>query len=396
MIAPDRLARSGAVWGLALGQTLGYACLYYVFGALIIAWQADLGWSKSALALGPTVAILIAAVLAPVMGRLVDRGVGAWLLTGGAAFGALALFTLGRIETQAQYLAAWAMIGVAQAACLYEVSFAFLVRRLGPSARAAIVRITLIAGFAGTLAFPAGALLSDAFGWRGAVTVAALVMLFILMPVQGWAVFRLRRDAPVPTVESAAADMAATATALRRPAFWALGAALAAIALDHWLLVQFMVPILVEQGHSHGFAVGIAALIGPAQVAGRLLLLTIEKSLSTGRAMLIALAGLFLATGLLIFAGVAPWLAVVFGIMHGGAIGSMTILRPVVIQAVLGQAGYGAIAGFIQIGPLLAGAAAPILGAVLLAGPGIMGVFAFSLFLSGAAFLLVRGLRIVG
>ncbi|MEJ6479092.1 MAG: MFS transporter, partial [Octadecabacter sp.] len=289
MIAPDQLARSPAVWGLAVGQTLGYACLYYVFGALILTWQADLGWSKAALALGPTLAVLIAAPLAPVMGRLVDRGYGAWLLTGGAAFGALALLTLGQIETHWQYLSAWAMIGVAQSACLYEVSFAFLVRRLGPDARAAIVRITLIGGFAGTLAFPAGALLSDAFGWRGAVSIAALVMIFVLVPVQGWAVFRLRRDAPVGTVESEAADRIAVSNALRRPAFWALGAALAAISLDHWLLVQFMVPILTDQGHSVGFAVTIAALIGPAQVAGRLVLLTIEKTLSTGRAMLIAL-----------------------------------------------------------------------------------------------------------
>lgn len=68
---------SPAVWLLAVGQTVAYACLYYVFSALLVAIEADTGWTKAALALGPTLALGMAALAAPMAGRLVDRGWGA-------------------------------------------------------------------------------------------------------------------------------------------------------------------------------------------------------------------------------------------------------------------------------------------------------------------------------
>ena len=93
MTAHD-VARGRAVWALAVAQTLGYACLFYVFAALILFWQADLGWGKSAFATGPLLAILISAALAPVVGRVVDRGRGPEAMTAGSVVGGLALVWL--------------------------------------------------------------------------------------------------------------------------------------------------------------------------------------------------------------------------------------------------------------------------------------------------------------
>ena len=67
------VARGRGVWALALGQTLAYAALFYIFAALVRPWQQALGWDKAAMAAGPTLALLIAAGLAPFAGRLVDR-----------------------------------------------------------------------------------------------------------------------------------------------------------------------------------------------------------------------------------------------------------------------------------------------------------------------------------
>ena len=161
------MGRQGlGVWLLATGQTLGYACMFYSFAALILSLESDLGWDKRLFALGPMLAIGMAAVLAPVMGRQVDEGRGQALLLGGAVLGGLALLGLTQMRSPWQYLALWAVIGVAQSACLYEVAFAYLVRRYGAEARARIIRVTLVAGFASTLAFPAGAALAEAFGWK--------------------------------------------------------------------------------------------------------------------------------------------------------------------------------------------------------------------------------------
>jgi len=36
---PDRAERIG-IWCLAVGQTIGYGCLYYIFAALLLSWDA--------------------------------------------------------------------------------------------------------------------------------------------------------------------------------------------------------------------------------------------------------------------------------------------------------------------------------------------------------------------
>jgi len=394
---PQEIARGRAVWMLAAGQTLGYACLYYIFAALILSWQADLGWDKAALALGPTIAIFISAGLAPVFGRWVDRGYGPEMLAGGAALGALALVWLSQVTTQPAYLGGWAAIGVAQAACLYEVCFAFLIRRLGPAARMAIIRVTLIAGFASTLAFPAGAMLADIWGWRGAVLVAALVAGLVVLPLNWLGAREIRRLGQPPVPVNRADDRAGLRRALQRGAFWLLAGAFALVSLNHWMIVNFLVPIFVALGATQAGAVLAASLVGPSQVAGRLVLMRYETRIGTGPATVITIAVSVLATGALWLAGVAPQMIFAFALLQGAALGVLTILRPVMIAEVLGQAGYGAIAGVIQIPALLAGALAPVLGALILSGPGLNALLVLSLSLSGLALLAVLALaRLTG
>lgn len=164
-----------AVWLLALGQTLTYGCLYYVFAALIVTLESGTGWSKTMLAAGPTLALLLTAALAPAAGRMIDRGHGPAMLVAGPLIGAAGLVLAGLSATPAGWIAGWLLVGLAQAAALYETCFAFLTRRLGQGARAAITRVTLVAGFASTLAYPAGAWAGPMLGWQGAILAFALV-----------------------------------------------------------------------------------------------------------------------------------------------------------------------------------------------------------------------------
>ena len=82
-----RPTEAEAVWLLALGQMLGYACFFYIFAALILYWQIDLPWGNAVLAGGMTLAIVVAAILAPFAGRAVDKGHAAALLSGGRSLG---------------------------------------------------------------------------------------------------------------------------------------------------------------------------------------------------------------------------------------------------------------------------------------------------------------------
>ena len=382
-----------AIWLLAIGQTLGFAALLYIFAALVVTWEQATGWSKAQLALGPTLSILVSATLAPIMGRLVDRGFGAELLAGGVLFGAGALVVLAQVQSVKQFVAVWALIGIAHAACLYEVCFAFLTRRLGAGARAAILRVTLLGGFASTIAFPAGAFLAEALGWRGAVLAFAATLALVAAPANFVAGRRLRQGLRAGHRSDPAGEGEADAAlrrALRRPAFWTLAAAFALIAGNHVMLVSYFIPLSLDRGASQSMAVLAASCVGVAQVAGRLLLTLGEARMGTARASRVMLGALVAAGIAMWLAGVAPALIFAFAALQGAANGLMSILKPVLTAETLGHAGFGAIAGAMATGSLLGIAAGPFAGALLLETGGALALIgaAFAMALAAAALIL--------
>lgn len=354
-----------AVWALALGQTLTYAGLYYSFAALLPALEMATGWTKAQLAAGPTLAFLVQAGLTPLTGRLVDRGHSGALLTGLPLVGAAALAGLAFAATPAVWLALWAVIGAAQAGCLYETCFAFLTRRLGDGARAAITRITLVAGLASTLAFPLGGVLAGAMGGQGALLVFAALVAAGAAPLNLWAVRHLRRGERAGTARPAP-EPGALAAALRQPAFWLLAAMFGAIWLDHIMLITFALPLFADRGAGPALAVLAASCIGPAQVAGRLLLMLNESRIGNRGATLIALGAIGLGALALAAAGAAPVLIFGFALAQGAGAGLLSILRPVLQAEKLGRRGFGAVSGAVAVAPILATAAGPSVGAWLL------------------------------
>lgn len=380
--------RGFGVWLLAGGQTLGYACLFYSFAALILSLEGDLGWDKRVFALGPMLAIGVAAVLAPVMGRQVDHGRGQALLLGGAVLGGAALVGLAQVQAVWQYLALWAVIGVAQSACLYEVAFAYLVRRFGADARARIIRVTLVAGLASTLAFPAGAALAEAFGWRVAVLVAGGVMLGVTAPLH-WLACRSIRAETVLEVD-AAGGKGFVAAALRRPVFWGLAGLFGLVGLNHWILISFLVPLLVDMGIGHGWAVFAAATVGPAQTLGRFVLMRVEARVGTGQVLAITVGMMIAASVFLAGAGVSALVIFGFAVLQGGAMGIMTILRPALVAERLGREQFGAISGMLSIPSLGASAVAPLIAATLFEAAGPAGMIGASFAMALGALMISR------
>jgi predicted MFS family arabinose efflux permease len=359
-------AKRFAILLLACGETLVWAGMYYVFAALLLRWEAALGWAKTDLTLGITVAVLMSALTAPLAGRVVDAGFGRWLLGLGALAGAFALVLLAGVDSRRGFVAVWALIGVAQAACLYEPCFAFVTRTLGQGARAAITRITLVAGFASPIAFPAGAYLSAAYGWQGAVLIFAAVVALVAAPMlfAGATLLERCRPSAAPGTEKAR-NRNAVRAATRRPAFWLMALAFFLIAVNHGLLLNHLMPILVSRGFTEPTAVLAASIIGPMQVVGRLAIMKMENRVSALRLMVVSFAGIFLAALLLLAAGTSAGLVFAFAAMQGAAYGLISILKPVVVAETLGRTGFGAIAGYLAM-PYLAGFAfAPYIGAVL-------------------------------
>lgn len=367
-----------AVWGLALGQTLIYAGLYYGFAALLPDLLVATGWSKQMLAAGPTLAFLLTAVLTPFTGRLVDRGLGGEMLILLPILGALGLAGAGFAGTPALWLVGWAVVGLAQAGSLYDTCFAFITRRLGEGARIAITRVTLVAGFASTLAFPLGHWLGAQFGGRGGLAALALVVAIGAVPVNLWAVRRLRRLERAGTPRRAPTEPGLLAAALRRPLFWLIAVLFGVTMLNHGMLITYALVLFADRGAAAGTAVLAASCIGPSQVAGRLILMLNEARIGNLGAMRASLGAIVLATGALWLAGAAPGLIFAFALLQGAGIGLTSILRPVLLAEKLGRRGFGVISGAAAVAPILAIAAAPTAGAVLLSLGGVPALLAAS------------------
>ncbi|NEX48319.1 MFS transporter [Pseudotabrizicola algicola] len=380
-----------AVWALALGQTLGYACFFYIFAALVLVWQRELPWGNGVLALGPFLAIGVTAVLSPQVGRWVDRGHALRLMGFGTLLGALSLVLLALAFHPALYLLAFAGLGAAASATLYEVCFALLIRRFGSQARGPITRVTLVAGLASTLAFPAGAALAAAYGWQTAVWVAVAAVIGLMLPLQVWGAQVLGggsgKGAPNPVAA------ASWRSILARPGVVGLMALFALLNLDHWMLVSLIRPILAELGMDDARAVVAAALIGPAQVLGRMALMAAGARLDTALAARLTVLAMLAGPVLLLLSGGGAPLVFGFALAQGAAMGILTILRPLLIAEVNGPADYAASAAAISLPAMVSTAVAPLLGTWIMGQGGPHALVGLCFGLALAALVLVLALR---
>lgn len=361
-----------------------YAAVYYGFPALLPDLLHDTGRSKSALAFGPSLSFLIMAGLTPFTGRLVDRGYGGEMLIYLPLLVAAGFAVLAFATTQMGWIFGWSLIGVGQAGCLYETCFAFLTRRLGVGARAAITRVTLVAGFAGTLAFPLGHILASQSSGQHAMLAFALMIAGGVVPLNAVAVWQLRRGVRLGGARYLP-EPGALAAAVRRPAFWFLVAVFGTVMLGHGILLTYILVLFADRGAGVQLAMFAAACIGPAQVAGRLLLLFGEARVGNLRALVLGQMAIVFASVTLWMAGAAPGLILVVAIAQGAGIGVFSILRPVLIGDILGKSGFGTVSGVVAMAPILATAAAPLLGAQLFNWGGVAVIY-----------LVCIGLSIIG
>lgn len=355
----------GIIVFLAIAETIVWASLFYTFPILLLAWEADLGWSRSTLAIALTLALGVSALTAPLAGRIIDRGLGPVLFPVAATVGAIALFTLSLVETQVAFFCIWAVIGAAMAGSFYEPCFAFLTRTRGNDARRAITLITLIAGFASTLCFPIATALNDAFGWRVALQVFSATVLFVAVPLFAVTTKKLEQSGnAIIRADQKAVALAAQA-ARRSPVFKLLALSFPMVALTHGMMISHLMPLLADRGASATLAVLAASLIGPAQVGGRIVMATLPLKVSAARIAVMCFALMMFAAGTVLMAGGEPALILGFVLLFGAGYGVMSIVRPVLTAELLGREGFGAISGALALPYVACFAVAPFAASLL-------------------------------
>ena len=362
-----------AVLCLALGQTIVWAGMYYLFPALLLRWEEAEGWSKTTLTAAFAGALVMSGLFAPLAGRIIDRGRGAELMAGATLLGAVMLSLLPMAESIWTFTGLWLVIGIVQACTLYEPCFAIITRTRGSDARRAITMVTLVAGLAGTVSFPINHAVAEAFGWQAAVLTFAGLVAFAGAPLLWLGGHYLEQDfrRHSRSLEATHAGHAAVDNirtlihVVRQPVFLALAVAFSLLWLNHSMVLNHLLPILEDRDIHKDVAVFAASMIGPMQVAGRLAMMAAERHLSAFTITSAGFIGVLAAAVCLYCSDHSTTLLVPFVILHGSCYGIMSIMRPVSTREILGSRNFGAISGALALPVQITAALAPFLGSVL-------------------------------
>jgi predicted MFS family arabinose efflux permease len=370
--ADDRPGRAGRrlfITGLGIGQICSWGSLYYSFPLIAEAMRSDLGWSKPDLYGAATMGLLLSGLVAYPVGSAIDRGHGRTIMAGASVLAGILLIAWSQVESIAVFYILLAGIGCLQAAVLTESAFAVVSRRLGAvNARGGIVTLSLWAGFASTVFIPLIQFLLDHLGWRetlmalGSVNVVLCGALYTAVIDPGADASPQAVDQP----ESRPMEGArAVGWALKSPIFWALAIALTAYWAVFSAFIFHAYPLLLERGFDTQAVVFALAVIGPAQVAGRIAIYVFARDVQIrviGSLVVLAFPLVFL--GLLVTPPLFPAVALIAA-TYGAANGIMTIVRGLVVPEMLTRDAYGAINGALAVPTIVAKAAAPF-GAALL------------------------------
>ena len=357
-------ARHWVVVRLGTAQTLAWASSYYLPALLAQPMARDLGVGTSTIFAAFSLALVVSALLGPLAGHAIDRHGGRPVLLGTNLLFAAGLGALALAQGPVGLFAAWALIGIAMGSGLYEAAFATLVRLYGQGARGAITGITLVAGFASTVGWPLTAWMEATWDWRGACAGWAALHLLLGLPLNAWLPRARLRPAPIaPAPPDLATPPEAPVPHARRTALL-LSFVFAATWFTSTAMAAHLPRLLQAQGLPLQAAVAAAALVGPAQVAARLLefgLLRRMHPLASAR-----LAALAHPTGALLLAWAGGAGSVAFTLLHGAGNGILTIAKGTLPLVLFGSLGYGLRQGMLMVPARVAQAFAPLLFGLLL------------------------------
>ena len=372
------------VSALGVAQTLAWASTYYLTAMFADPVSASLHLSRTWFFGAFSAALLLSGLLGPLAGRTIDRYGGRDVLAATNLVFAAGLVLLAIAFGPASLAVAWLVIGVGMGFGLYEAAFATVAGLYGHDARNAITGITLFAGFASTVGWPASALLIDALGWRGACLVWAALHLLLGLPLNRLLVPKAPPPVPAPnppppSPEGVPWTMITLACVFG--ATWFVSTAFAA-----------HLPRLLEAlGASSAAAVTAGALVGPAQVAARIAEFTLLRRASPMLSARLA-TGLHPLGALLLAVAGAP-AAIAFVLLHGAGNGMLTIARGTLPLALFGPAGYGVRTGLLAAPARILQGAAPLLFGLVLDRGGPIAALLLSGTLTGLSCLGLLVLR---
>ncbi|MHC4041572.1 MFS transporter [Bradyrhizobium sp. 23AC] len=343
------------VVALGTAQTIAWASSYYLPAILAAPIAHDLGLAPTHVFGALTGALVISGLLGPRVGHAIDTFGGRSLLAVSNLVFVAGLLLLSVTHGMALLIAAWMVLGIGMGMGLYEAAFATLARIYGANARRTITGITLIAGFASTVGWPLTTWLASEYGWRVACQVWAVIHICVALPLN----LSLPRAVPLD-LESRPGAGSGQQSERQSETFSmvVLAYMFAATSFVSSGVSAILPTMLVAFGATPAQALFAGTLVGPAQVAARIL----EAGWLGGFHPLLSarLATLMNPIGIVALVAGGSFLAPAFSVFYGGGNGIITIARGTLPLAIFGPTGFGRRVGMISLPARATGAFAPL------------------------------------
>jgi predicted MFS family arabinose efflux permease len=345
-----------AVWLLGLCQCILWGVLYYSFSVLLVPMEASLALSRTAVAGAFSVGLLAMAVLAPFVGRWLDRDHAANVTRIGMALAALGLGIVASAHGATTLYVGWLCMGPAMACLLYEPAFALVARAVDDDMHRvrALAAVTVMGGLASTIFLPVVTALIETLGWRATALVCAGTVLLAASIMEIWVV-------PSLPASGAVQKRAPPSRSGKWPRHMrTLVAIFASGTLASMALTTLLIPLLLQRGVAPSVAALVLAAFGIAQLPGRVWLLrgrdAIPPQVLRSWPIVFQVAGLATVT-----AAASPW-AIAGGVaLFGVGSGLHTLSRPWLVQRLYGVAEVGRLNGEVARMQGFARAAGPLL-----------------------------------
>jgi predicted MFS family arabinose efflux permease len=360
-------SRPVVITALGIAQILGWGTSFYFPAVLAAPIVADTGWSLAWVVGGVSIGLLTAGLIAPRVGKIIDRRGGRPVLAASSLLYAVGLLGIGLAPSLPVYLLSWVVLGGGMGTGLYDAVFAALGKLYGRDARAPITNLTLFGGFASTVCWPLSAFLAEMYCWRATCLIYAGLHLVVSLPLQ-MAVMPAQSNLPARHAEAApAARLSASSSAQPDSAVFVLLALVLTLSAGIGsVMVVSLLTFLQAKGVDLATAVTLGTLLGPAQVGARF----VERLFGTRYhplwTMVASCALMAVGLGLLYS---LPILVVAI-VIYAGGYGIMWIARGTVPLALFGPDRYAILMGRLAFPSLIAQALAPSGGALLIESSG--------------------------
>ncbi len=352
---------------LCVTETVTWGIIYYGYPVFLRPMEEALGISRVAVTGAFSLGLAVAALGALPVGRWLDRHGPRGLMSLGSCLGTLLCFLWARVESAPALYLVWFGMGLAMAATLYEPAFAAVVSWFTTRGRdRALLILTLAAGLASTIFMPIEAWLLGRLGWRAAITLLAVVLGAVTIPLHALVLRRAPAEPVAPGGSSPLPGAASftLAAASRTAVFWVLAVAFVVGNFATVSVTVHLIPYLADRGYAPGMAAVMIGWMGAMQLPGRLFFVPVAAWFGPRWVT----AGMFLMQGAALaqlpLVLVIPTL-VPFVVMLGAANGMSTLARASSIAKIFGSRHYGTISGAVALGANGARAIGPV-GASLL------------------------------